>query len=148
MLPLALSHKTNLILLALDDTRGIPETSDGRMEIIQRLVNLALNGGLTQDQLFIDPLVTAISTGTENAVIAFETIRKIKAAFPMVHITSGLSNISFGMPLRKIINRTFLSMCIGPFFAFISEEVAAFNLNNLKTMFHETFATRVYSPGL
>jgi 5-methyltetrahydrofolate--homocysteine methyltransferase len=112
VLPLALKHKTSLIILALDDAQGIPETSDGRMDIIQRLVSLALNGGLTQDQLLIDPLVTAISTGTGNAVIAFETIRKIKAAFPMVHITSGLSNISFGMPLRKIINRTFLAMCI------------------------------------
>ena len=112
VLPLALEHKTNLIILALDDIAGIPETSSGRMEIVRRLVSLALDGGLTQDQLFIDPLVTAIATGTGNAIITFETIREIKAAFPMVHITSGLSNISFGMPLRKIINRTFLSMCV------------------------------------
>ncbi len=112
VLPLALKYKANLVILALDDTRGIPGTSDGRMEIIKRLVGLAIDGGLTQDQLLIDPLVTAISTGTENAVISFETMRKTKAAYPMVHITGGLSNISFGMPLRKIINRTFLAMCV------------------------------------
>lgn len=63
-------------------------------------------------QLFIDPLVTAISTGTDNALITFQTIRDIRAAFPEVHITCGLSNISFGMPLRSLINRYFMAMAI------------------------------------
>jgi 5-methyltetrahydrofolate corrinoid/iron sulfur protein methyltransferase len=112
VLPLALEYKTSLILLALDDTRGIPDTSQERMEIIHKLVKMALDGGLTEDQLLVDPLVTAISTGTENAKITIETIRAIKAAYPEVHITSGLSNISFGMPLRSVINHTFLAMCV------------------------------------
>ena len=111
VLPLALEHKTSLILLALDDN-GIPETAAGRMEIVHKLIGLSLDGGLTQDQLLIDPLVTTISTGTENAKITLETIRQTKAAYPEVHITSGLSNISFGMPLRGVINHTFLAMCI------------------------------------
>lgn len=112
VLPLALEFKTSLILLALDDETGIPNSSEGRMKIIDRLVNLAIQGGLTEEQLFIDPLVTAISTGTENAVITFDTIRKIRASYPGCHITSGLSNISFGMPLRPLINRTFMAMAI------------------------------------
>lgn len=112
VLPLAIKYKTGLIILALDDTTGIPATSDGRMAIIRKLANMALAGGLSEDQLFIDPLVTAISTGTENAKITFDTIRAAKAAYPKAHVTSGLSNISFGMPLRLLINRTFLAMCI------------------------------------
>ncbi len=112
VLPLAFEYKTSLILLALDDTKGIPETSQERLEVIHHLVGLALEGGLTQDQLLVDPLVTTISTGTENAKITIETIRETKAAYPDVHITSGLSNISFGMPLRSVINHTFLAMCI------------------------------------
>ena len=112
VLPLALKHKTNLIILALDDTTGIPATSAGRMEIVRKLAAMALEGGLTEDQLFVDPLVTAISTGTENAMVTFETIKQITEAYPKAHITSGLSNISFGMPLRKLINRTFMAMCI------------------------------------
>ena len=60
----------------------------------------------------MDPLVTAISTNTENAKITLATIKETKAAYPEVHITSGLSNISFGMPLRSVINHTFLAMCI------------------------------------
>ncbi|MGD9212782.1 MAG: dihydropteroate synthase, partial [Desulfobacteraceae bacterium] len=68
VLPLALEHKTDLILLALDD-KGIPETVEGRMEIVRKLVGLAVDGGLKYGQLQIDPLVTAISTGTTNAML-------------------------------------------------------------------------------
>jgi 5-methyltetrahydrofolate corrinoid/iron sulfur protein methyltransferase len=111
VLPLALEYKTSLILLALDDS-GIPNTADGRMKIVERLVGLATAGGLSEENLYIDPLVTAISTGTDSAVITFETIRKIRLAYPKAHITSGISNISFGMPLRSLINRTFISMAV------------------------------------
>jgi 5-methyltetrahydrofolate corrinoid/iron sulfur protein methyltransferase len=112
VLPLALKHGTNLILLALDDTTGIPETSSERMVIIDKLVKMAKDGGLSEDQLFVDPLVTAISTGTNNAMITFDTIKKTKENYPKAYVTSGLSNISFGMPLRKSINRAFLAMCV------------------------------------
>jgi 5-methyltetrahydrofolate--homocysteine methyltransferase len=112
VLPLALEFKTNLILLALDDEVGIPGSSDGRMKILDRLIGLARQGGLAESQLFVDPLVTAISTGTGNAGITFDTIRKIREKYPECHITSGLSNISFGMPLRPLINQTFLAMCV------------------------------------
>jgi len=111
VLPLALEYKTSLILLALDDD-GIPNTSDGRMKIVDRLAGLAIAGGLKEENLYIDPLVTAISTGTGNALITLETIRKIHSAYPHAHITSGLSNISFGMPLRSLINRTFMAMAV------------------------------------
>jgi 5-methyltetrahydrofolate corrinoid/iron sulfur protein methyltransferase len=112
VLPLALEYGTHLVVLALDDVLGIPDTSSGRMEIIERLMNMAVKGGLAEDQLYVDPLVTAISTGTENATITLDTIRAVKKAYPSAHITSGLSNISYGMPLRGIINRTFLAMCV------------------------------------
>ncbi len=112
VLPLALEYKTGVILLALDDTVGIPDTSQGRLEIVHRLVDMAKQGGLEEKQLFVDPLVTAISTGNENALLTFETIRMIRQAYPEAHITCGLSNISFGMPLRSLINQTFIAMCI------------------------------------
>jgi 5-methyltetrahydrofolate--homocysteine methyltransferase len=112
VLPLALEYGTNLILLALDDETGIPDSSDGRMAIVDKLVGMATSGGLTEEQLYVDPLVTAISTGTDNAMITFDTISKIRATYPKCHITSGLSNISFGMPLRQLINRTFMAMVI------------------------------------
>jgi len=112
ILPLALKYKTGLIILALDDEVGIPETSEGRLKIVNRLMGLALDAGLSQDQLFVDPLVTAISTGITNALTTFGTIYRIKETYPDAHVTCGLSNISFGMPLRPIINRSFMTMAI------------------------------------
>lgn len=109
VLPLALKYKTNLILLALDD-QGIPNTIEGRMKVVHNLVGLAKDEGMEEEQLFIDPLVTAISTGTTNAMITFDTIREIRSRYPNVHVTCGLSNISFGMPLRSIINKYFMVM--------------------------------------
>jgi len=112
VLPLALEYKTGLILLALDDAVGIPDTSKGRLDIVHRLVAMAKQGGLKEDQLFVDPLVTAISTGNKNALLTFEAIKMIKQAYPEAHVTCGLSNGSFGMPLRSLINQTFMAMCI------------------------------------
>jgi 5-methyltetrahydrofolate corrinoid/iron sulfur protein methyltransferase len=112
VLPLALEYKTGLILLALDDEVGIADSAAGRLEIAHRLVGLAKDGGLQEDQLFVDPLVTAISTGTQNALITFDSIKSVHEAYPEAHITCGLSNISFGMPLRSLINQTFMAMCI------------------------------------
>ena len=112
VLPLAIEYRTGLILLALDDQTGIPATSEGRLAIVHRLVALAQAGGLNEDQLFVDPLVTAISTGTTNALVTFDTIEQVRAAYPAAHVTCGLSNISFGMPLRPLINRTFLAMAV------------------------------------
>ena len=111
VLPLALEHGTNLILLALDD-KGIPDTVAGRMKIVRKLINLSVEGGLQETQLYIDPLVTAISTGTENAKLTFDTIRAIKFEFPDVNVTAGASNISFGMALRPVINRYFMAMAV------------------------------------
>lgn len=111
ILPLACEFKTDLILLPIDDS-GIPNTSEGRMVVIEKLVGLAKEGGLLEEQLYIDPLAIAISTGTEGALITFDTVQKIRETYPKAHVTIGLSNISFGMPLRSIINQSFLSMLV------------------------------------
>lgn len=112
VLPLALQYKTGLIILALDDKTGIPKTSEGRMGVVNKLVSMATEGGLAEEQLFVDPLVTAIATGTDSALVSFDTIRQVKHTYPAAHVTSGLSNISFGMPVRPLINRAFMAMCV------------------------------------
>jgi len=112
VLPLAIEYRTGLILLALDDKTGIPATWQERMEIVHRLIRLAKDGAIQENQLFVDPLVTAISTGDKSALITYDTIKSISEAYPEAHITCGLSNISFGMPMRSLINQTFISMSI------------------------------------
>jgi 5-methyltetrahydrofolate corrinoid/iron sulfur protein methyltransferase len=111
VLPLACKFNTDLIVLALDD-KGIPRTSEGRLEIVRNLVSMTREGGLADEKLFVDPLVMAISTGTENGNVSLETCRKIREEFPKAHLTCGLSNISFGMPLRSALNQAFIVLAI------------------------------------
>ncbi|MGD9503486.1 MAG: methyltetrahydrofolate cobalamin methyltransferase [Syntrophobacteraceae bacterium] len=111
VLPLACEFQTELIVLALDD-KGIPKTAEERLAVVRRLVGMTREGGLPDEKLYVDPLVMAISTGTENGLITLETCRKIKEEFPKVHLTCGLSNISFGMPLRSILNQAFITLSI------------------------------------
>ncbi len=111
VLPLACEFKTELIVLALDDN-GIPRTSEGRLEIVRRLVAMTRAGGLPDEKLFIDPLVMAIATGIENGKTTLETCRNIREEFPNAHLTCGLSNISFGMPLRSVLNQAFMALLV------------------------------------
>jgi cobalamin-dependent methionine synthase I len=90
------------------DDRGMPETVDERVTIAERLVEKLTKEGLPLSDIYIDPMVRPIGTGSHYGIIAIETIRKVKAEFPDVHIACGLSNISFGIPARKLVNQAFL----------------------------------------
>lgn len=111
ILPLACENQTELIVLALDD-KGIPATVEERLVVVRRLIGMTREGGLPDNKLYIDPLVTALSTDVNSGNISFETIVQIKREFPDVHITSGLSNISFGLPARSIVNQAFAVLAI------------------------------------
>ncbi|MFC1494153.1 methyltetrahydrofolate cobalamin methyltransferase [Thermodesulfobacteriota bacterium] len=111
VLPLACEHKTELIVLTCDD-EGIPTTVEKRMEILRELIKMTREGGLPDNKLHIDPLVGTISTDTESGNIAFESMRQILEEYPEVHITGGLSNISFGLPARSIVNQAFAVLAI------------------------------------
>jgi 5-methyltetrahydrofolate--homocysteine methyltransferase len=111
VLPLAAKYHTELIVLALDDN-GIPPNVEGRLGIIRRLIDLCRKEGLKDQDLYIDPLVMTISTNIQAGLVTLETIKAVKAEFPEVHLTCGHSNISFGMPLRSIINQNFMALTI------------------------------------
>jgi 5-methyltetrahydrofolate--homocysteine methyltransferase len=78
------------------------------MAIIRRILTETRRLGIPDDNLYFDPLAMTMSTGQENGLIFFNTIRAIRSEFPEVHVTCGLSNISFGLPARSYINRVFL----------------------------------------
>jgi 5-methyltetrahydrofolate--homocysteine methyltransferase len=111
VLPLPAKHGCPVIALALDD-RGIPKTTEDRLDIVRQVIHETDRAGIDRDKLFIDPLVIAIATDTNSGLKAFEAMREIKAEFKDVHLTSGLSNISFGMPARGLINRAFLAFAL------------------------------------
>jgi len=111
ILPLASKHGCSVIALAMDE-KGIPKGVDERMTVIRRLMDRTRNSGLPDEKVYIDPLVMTISTNTESAVIALETMRAVRTEFPKAHLCAGLSNISFGLPARHLVNRVFLTLAL------------------------------------
>jgi 5-methyltetrahydrofolate--homocysteine methyltransferase len=107
VLPLVLEYNANIVALCMDD-EGLPETTEDRVAIAYRLVNKLTAKGVSLTDIYIDPLVRPIGTGSQNGSISLDTIRKVRAEFPEVHITCGISNISFGIPDRKVMNQAFL----------------------------------------
>jgi cobalamin-dependent methionine synthase I len=112
ILPLVLEYRTGVIALCMDDA-GIPETVEDRLKIAERLIGKLTQAGVVPEEIFIDPLVRPIGTGSHYGTVAIETIRQVKREFPEVHIACGLSNISFGIPCRKLMNQTFLIAALG-----------------------------------
>lgn len=96
----------------LCDDGGIPDSADRRIDVLEEVMRRAKAYGIAPERLFIDPLVVALSTDT-NAFATFAACaREIRRRYPNVHITSGLSNISFGLPARKSVNQAFLVLAM------------------------------------
>lgn len=109
LLPLAKKYGAAVILLALDEN-GIPEKARGRFKIIEKLYQEALNRGLSQSDLLIDPITLSISASPASARETLNCIEIIHSQ----HLPTivGLSNLSFGLPQRKLLNAVFLSMAV------------------------------------
>ena len=106
--PIVAENKCPAVALAMDE-KGIPKTKEERVEIVGKILDKTRPMGIADEDLYFDPLAMTIATGQENALLFFDTVREIRENYPKVHITCGLSNISFGMPARSFINRVFLA---------------------------------------
>jgi 5-methyltetrahydrofolate--homocysteine methyltransferase len=111
VLPLAVAAGGPVVALALDDA-GIPAGVNDRLAVIRRLVDATRSAGIPDGRVYLDPLVMTISTNTESALIALDVMRQVRLEFPEAHMTSGLSNVSFGLPVRSLVNRTYLTLAV------------------------------------
>lgn len=111
VLPLVLKYKAKIVALCMDDS-GMPETKEDRMRIAKKLVGDLTAAGVPEEDIYLDPLVKPISTSDRAGLDVLETVEEIKNMFPKVHGICGLSNISFGLPNRKVLNRVFLIQCM------------------------------------
>jgi 5-methyltetrahydrofolate--homocysteine methyltransferase len=111
ILPLLRETECGVIALAMDDS-GVPSSVEDRMRAIRRLLDELRRAGVADDRVYVDPLVMAIAANTESGRIALETMRAVRAEFPDLHIVSGLSNVSFGLPVRTLINQAFLTLAL------------------------------------
>jgi len=112
ILPLVAEHNCEVIALAMDE-KEIPSQSQARIEIIRKVMAATRQAGVADQKVYVDPLVMTIATNIQSGNVFFETVRTLRDEFPEIHFTSGLSNISFGLPARSYINRAFMSLAIG-----------------------------------
>ncbi len=111
VLPLVEKYKCPVVGLCLSD-EGIPATAEDRFAVAQRIYDLCTGAGLPAEDLWIDPLVLAVSADPCAPAVTMDTLRLVKEKLP-VSTTGGLSNVSFGLPNRPLLNRTFVAMCAG-----------------------------------
>jgi 5-methyltetrahydrofolate--homocysteine methyltransferase len=111
LLPKVADTEWKIIALTCD-SRGISSDPQVKFDIAVSIVEKAERYGISQERLFIDPLITALCVEGDTLSSFTETLMRIKSRYPKVHITGGLSNRSFGMPCRGVINRQFLSLAV------------------------------------
>ena len=114
MAPFLKGKDCDVVALCMDDS-GMPKNTQEVIDRAERLVKGLEGIGVKRESIYIDPLIQPISTDSTKGVMAMDAVEGIMDKFPGVHTICGLSNISFGLPQRKLINRTFLVllMCAG-----------------------------------
>jgi cobalamin-dependent methionine synthase I len=111
IMPLVAEHKTKVIALCQSGD-SVADTVEAKVEMAGQLVERVKATGIPLDDLYIDPLVYPLATNDQSALATLDAIEKIMKEFPGVHTTCGLTNVSYGLPNRKLVNRTFLVAAI------------------------------------
>lgn len=111
VLPIAAHYGANIIGLTLDED-GIPETAEARVRIAERIVREAGRYGIGPERILIDCLVMTASTNQAQALEILDAVTACKQRLG-VKCALGVSNISFGLPAREVLNATFLAAAFG-----------------------------------
>lgn len=111
LLPLMEGNTWEVVGLTCDD-RGIPTDVQTKVDITKIMVEKAAKYGITPDRIHIDPCVMALSTENNSLLNFAQEIKEIKALYPTIHVTGAISNISFGLPVRSLLNKTGMAFAI------------------------------------
>ena len=111
ILPIVTSRPCQVVALCMAET-SMPTTVEDRVQVGADLINRLTDAGIPLEKIYVDPLIQPISVDTGMGVAALGAIAGIMNDFPGVNTICGLSNISFGLPARRLINRNFLSLCL------------------------------------
>jgi cobalamin-dependent methionine synthase I len=111
LLPIVTSQPCQVVALCMAET-SMPTTVEDRVQVGAGLINRLTDAGIPLEKIYVDPLIQPISVDTGMGLAALGAIVGIMKDFPGVNTICGLSNISFGLPARRLINRNFLSLCL------------------------------------
>ncbi len=108
--PLVKKYGGVVVALALDEG-GIPETAEGRIQVAKKIYAYAAKYGISPKDIVIDALCMTVSSDSQGALVTLEALRRIRDELGG-RTTLGVSNISFGLPQREIVNATFFAMAL------------------------------------
>ncbi|MBU2490076.1 MAG: methyltetrahydrofolate cobalamin methyltransferase [Proteobacteria bacterium] len=111
MLPILTGSDCRVVALCMGD-RGMPETAGDRFAIARDLVGQLMEQGVEADRIHVDPLVQPVSTGSRYGWEMIHSVSMIMENLPGVHTICGLSNVSYGLPERKLLNQEFVVLAM------------------------------------
>ena len=110
VLPLVKKYGAAVVGLTLDEN-GIPKTADERFRLAKKILDRAMAIGIRKEDVYIDCLTLTASAEQENVMQTVNAVRRVKEELGLRTVL-GVSNISFGLPSREIVNHNFLMMCL------------------------------------
>lgn len=109
----AMAKDRNAILFAnASGQSGMPQNAEQRVQNLTRCMEMMDSGGIPMEDRFLDPLVFPIGAGPDFGNHYLDAVRELRSRHPAVHIFGGHSNISFGLPNRKLMNQVFLELSV------------------------------------
>lgn len=112
LLPLALEYGAKVIAMASGSKEAMPSTAEERIAEATLLVERLTQAGVPLGDIYVDPMVFPIGADFNSGKAVMDTIRAVMERFPGVHTICGLSNVSYGLPVRKLLNQNFLVLCM------------------------------------
>ena len=109
--PVIADTKWDVMALLCDDT-GIPKTAADRIRVLDNIMAKAKSFGIAESRIHIDPLIEMLCTSEDGIAMVVEVMTYIKKNYPKAHISGAISNISFNLPYRKILNIAFAVLAI------------------------------------
>lgn len=111
LIPLVKKYNARVVALSIDDS-GMTDDMEKVWQVADGLIKRLQDDGVPADHIFCDPLIRPVSTNIEYGMGALSVVERITARHPGVHKTCGLSNVSFGLPKRKLVNQVYVAMAI------------------------------------
>ena len=111
LIPFLKKYRARVVALSLDDT-GMTDDMDKVYAVADGLIKHLEDDGVPPDHIFVDPLIRPVSTNGEYGIGALRIVERIAQHHSAVHRTCGLSNISYGLPKRRLVNQVFVAMAI------------------------------------
>ena len=102
-----------VVIAAATGETSMPTDKGERIANLKALIGLLEGSGFTYDRIYLDPLVFPVSVDPANGLMVLETVEELRKIYGEdIHFAPGLSNISYGMPKRKLINQVFTHLCV------------------------------------